>query len=149
MSPSPTNFYDLTRPELFALAEVWGFPTVHAAKLWAYVYLAGVENWGAMPELPARFRIKAEASLVFGRHETAAETHSSDGFTRKYLLALTDGRKIETVLMRYTGRVTACISSQAGCRASRRGRTRPGRRGQPLAPRAARATPQHRADGHG
>jgi 23S rRNA (adenine2503-C2)-methyltransferase len=115
MSPSPTNFYDLTRPEVFALAEGWGFPTVHAAKLWAYVYVAGVENWGAMPELPSRFRIKAEGSLVFGRHETAAETHSSDGFTRKYLLALADGRKIETVLMRYTGRVTACISSQAGC----------------------------------
>jgi 23S rRNA (adenine2503-C2)-methyltransferase len=43
------------------------------------------------------------------------ETHSNDGFTRKYLLALTDGRRIETVLMRYTGRVTACVSSQAGC----------------------------------
>ena len=115
MSAVPTNFYDLTRPELFELATSWGFPTVHAAKLWAYVYLAGVENWRAMPELPPRFRTKTEASLVFGRHETAAETHSLDGFTRKYLLALSDGRKIETVLMRYTGRVTACISSQAGC----------------------------------
>ncbi len=115
MSSLPTNFYDLTRPELFGLASSWGFPTVHAAKLWAYVYLAGVEKWSAMPELPARFRTKAEASLVFGRHETTAETHSSDGFTRKYLLALADGRKIETVLMRFTGRVTACISSQAGC----------------------------------
>ena len=115
MSVLPLNFYDLTRPELFGLAAGWGFPTVHAAKLWAYVYLAGVENWSAMPELPVRFRTQAEASLVFGRHETAAETHSSDGFTRKYLLALSDGRKIETVLMRYTGRVTACISSQAGC----------------------------------
>ena len=115
MAHTFVNFYDLTRPELFELAASWGFPTVHAAKLWAYVYLNGVETWSAMPELPVRFRTKAEASLVFGRHETAAETHSSDGFTRKYLLALSDGRKIETVLMRFTGRVTACISSQAGC----------------------------------
>jgi len=115
MAHAHTNFYDLTRPELFELAASWNFPTVHAAKLWAYVYLHGVENWRAMPELPARFRTKAEASLDFGRHETAAETHSSDGFTCKYLLALNDGRKIETVLMRFTGRVTACISSQAGC----------------------------------
>jgi 23S rRNA (adenine2503-C2)-methyltransferase len=45
----------------------------------------------------------------------AAETPSADGFTRKYLLALGDDRRIETVLMRFTGRVTACISSQAGC----------------------------------
>ncbi|MBI2512030.1 MAG: 23S rRNA (adenine(2503)-C(2))-methyltransferase RlmN [Opitutae bacterium] len=68
-----------------------------------------------MPELPARFRAKAESELSFGRHATAAETHSADGFTRKYLLELSDGRRIETVLMRYTGRVTACISSQVGC----------------------------------
>ena len=39
----------------------------------------------------------------------------SDGFTRKYLLGLADGHRIETVLMRFTGRVTACISSQVGC----------------------------------
>ena len=115
MTPATTNFYGLTRPELFERVASWGIPTVHAAKLWAYVYLDGIETWSAMPELPARFRVKAEASLVFGRHETAAETRSSDGFTRKYLLALGDGRKIETVLMRYTGRVTACISSQVGC----------------------------------
>ncbi len=115
MSTTPANFYDFTRDELLALASRWGFPTVHAARLWSYVYLAGVEDWDAMPELPARFRAKAESELTFGRHTTAAETHSSDGFTRKYLLELSDGRRIETVLMRYTGRVTACISSQVGC----------------------------------
>lgn len=115
MSTAPSNFYDFTRDELLALASRWGFPPVHAARLWAYVYLEGVEEWSAMPELPARFRAKAEGELVFGRHATAAETHSADGFTRKYLLELGDGRRIETVLMRYTGRVTACISSQVGC----------------------------------
>ena len=115
MSAAPANFYDHTRAELLALASRWGFPPVHAARLWSYVYLEGIEDWAAMLELPARFRTKAESELAFGRHATAAETHSSDGFTRKYLLELTDGRRIETVLMRYTGRVTACISSQAGC----------------------------------
>ena len=43
------------------------------------------------------------------------ETRSSDGFTRKYLLGLPDGEVIETVLMRYSGRTTACVSSQVGC----------------------------------
>jgi len=100
---------------LFALTARWGYPRVHAARLWSYVYLGGVDTWDAMPALPARFRSKAEAMLTLGLPATAAETHSADGFTRKYLLALADGRRIETVLMRYTGRVTACISSQAGC----------------------------------
>ena len=115
MPAALANFYDFTRDELLALAARWGFPAVHAARLWAYVYLEGVEQWSAMSELPARYRAKAESELAFGRHATAAETHSTDGFTRKYLLELGDGRRIETVLMRYTGRVTACISSQAGC----------------------------------
>src|SRR5208283_2257452 len=42
-------------------------------------------------------------------------TASSDGFTRKFLLELADGERIESVLMRFTGRATACVSSQAGC----------------------------------
>ncbi len=115
MASLSTNFYDLTRDELLALATRWGFPGVHAARLWAYVYLSGEENWAKMPELPARFRTKAEAELSFGRLAVAIEQKSSDGFTHKYLLSLADERRIETVLMRYTGRVTACISSQAGC----------------------------------
>ena len=47
--------------------------------------------------------------------EQEQEIHSSDGLTRKYLLRLQDGQVIETVLMGYDGRFTACLSSQAGC----------------------------------
>jgi 23S rRNA (adenine2503-C2)-methyltransferase len=47
--------------------------------------------------------------------EQAEQIDSSDGLTRKYLLRLADGQVIETVLMEYEGRFTACISSQAGC----------------------------------
>jgi len=115
MSHAPANFYDLTREDLRLLTVRWGFSPVHAARLWAYAYLDRVETWALMPDLPARYRARAETELAFSRLPVAVETHSADGFTRKYLLALADGRRIETVLMRYTGRVTACISSQAGC----------------------------------
>jgi 23S rRNA (adenine2503-C2)-methyltransferase len=40
---------------------------------------------------------------------------SSDGFTEKFLLGLADGEEIETVLMLFKGRATACVSTQAGC----------------------------------
>ncbi len=115
MSAAPADFHDLTREELQRLAVRHGFPSRHAARLWSYVYLEGVTDWTAMPELPVRFRATMEKSLAFPRPAVAHEAHSSDGFTRKYLLELGDGRRIETVLMRYTGRVTACVSSQAGC----------------------------------
>ena len=109
------NFYDLTREELRQLVVRWGFSPTHAARLWRYSYREGLTHWAEMHELPKRFRAQAESALTFSRLPVAVETHSLDGFTRKYLLALNDERKIETVLMRYTGRVTACISSQAGC----------------------------------
>ena len=115
MSALRTNFHDLTREELRLLAVRWGFSTVHAARLWRYAYVDGIGDWTQMPELPAKFRAKAENDLSLALPPIATETHSADGFTRKYLLSLGDKRRIETVLMRYTGRVTACISSQAGC----------------------------------
>jgi 23S rRNA (adenine2503-C2)-methyltransferase len=115
VSTPRANFHDLTREALRLLTVRWGFSPVHAARLWRYVYLEQIEAWPLMTDLPVRYRERAEDELALVRPEIAVETHSSDGFTRKYLLALSDDRRIETVLMRFTGRVTACISSQAGC----------------------------------
>jgi 23S rRNA (adenine2503-C2)-methyltransferase len=109
------SFYDFTRDELTALVASWNFRPVHAARLWSYIYHGGAVRLADMPELPARFRARLETEISLALPPVAAEMHSVDGFTRKYLLALGDNRRIETVLMRFTGRVTACISSQAGC----------------------------------
>src|SRR5437660_1314574 len=43
----------------------------------------------------------------------AADIASSDGLTRKFLLRLDDGQTIETVVMSYRDRFTACLSTQA------------------------------------
>ena len=59
-------------------------------------------------ELGERFRI---ASLKVQE----VLTSRIDG-TQKYLFALEDGNVIESVLMRYSYGLSACISSQAGCR---------------------------------
>ncbi len=110
-----TNLYDLTREELRLLLVRWGFSPVHAARLWSYLYLGLADSFDAMPELPAKARDRLAAAAGIGMLPTALATDSADGFTRKFLLALPDGERIETVLMRYTGRVTACVSSQVGC----------------------------------
>jgi 23S rRNA (adenine2503-C2)-methyltransferase len=109
------NLYDLTRPELLALFQSWDFSPVHAARLWRYLYWECAATFATMPALPVKVRLRLEAETTLGVLATALETDSSDGFTRKYLLSLTDEERIETVLMRFTGRVTACISSQVGC----------------------------------
>ena len=64
MPTTPANFYDLTRAGLLALATRWGFPPVHAARLWAYAYLEGGVSWAEMPELPARFRARPRHGAI-------------------------------------------------------------------------------------
>ncbi len=109
------SLYDYTRAELAALLSSWGFKPVHADRIWHHLYWKGEYTWDGVGELPAALRTRLLEEIELDPLPVARETHSSDGFTRKYLLALRDGRKIETVLMRYSGRVTACVSSQAGC----------------------------------
>lgn len=113
--PHRINLYGLTRTELRQWLANAGANPVHAAKLWSYLYLDLVDSFSAMPQLPPRIIEVLQNNAVIGTLATALETDSSDGFTRKYLLALEDGAKIETVLMRFVGRVTACVSSQVGC----------------------------------
>lgn len=110
-----TNLYDLTRDELRLWLSRRAFNPIHAARIWSYLYLDLADTFDAMPEVPARLRARLAAETQIGTLSVALETDSTDGFTRKYLLGLTDRERIETVLMRYTGRVTACISSQVGC----------------------------------
>jgi 23S rRNA (adenine2503-C2)-methyltransferase len=110
-----TDLYGLTRSELDARVSSWGLSPVHAARLWRYLYWEMADSLEAMTELPAKVAARLAAETRLGVLPVARETRSLDGFTRKYLLGLSDERTIETVLMRYTGRVTACVSSQAGC----------------------------------
>jgi 23S rRNA (adenine2503-C2)-methyltransferase len=114
--PAPRlNLYDFTREQLRGQLVRWELNPVHVARLWNYLYIELAASLDTMPELPPKLRARLAAETHLGVLPTALETASSDGFTHKYLLALSDAEKIETVLMRFTGRVTACVSSQVGC----------------------------------
>lgn len=115
MNSVPLNLYDLTKAELRLWLSEEDLNPIHANRLWAYLYLSLARSFDEMTELPARVRSRLASKTHIGRLAAAVATDSSDGFTRKYLLALQDAERIETVLMRYTGRVTACVSSQVGC----------------------------------
>jgi 23S rRNA (adenine2503-C2)-methyltransferase len=112
---APLNLYDLTRAQLRLQLVRWDLNPFHLARLWNYLYIELADSFDAMPELPPKVRARLQADTRLGVLRTALATDSRDGFTRKYLLTLDDHERIETVLMRYTGRVTACLSSQVGC----------------------------------
>ena len=114
-APARLNLYSLTRPQLQQQLVDWGIKPVHADRLWKYLYIDLAATLDDMPELLPALAERLRAETTLGALPIALETASGDGFTRKYLLSLPDRARIETVLMRYTGRVTACVSSQVGC----------------------------------
>jgi 23S rRNA (adenine2503-C2)-methyltransferase len=111
----PTNLYGLSRPELSDLLASWGYSDYHAAQLWRALYRSDrfslQESGELRPDLLQRLRATAVADTLAVHTATA----SSDGFTRKFLLRLHDGQTVETVLMKFKGRATACVSTQVGC----------------------------------
>lgn len=117
MSQVPLNLYDLTREQLRVQFARWGFASVHAETVWNRLYLQCADAFtaDAMPGVPGKVLTRLAAEATLGVLPTALATDSSDGFTRKFLLELPDRERIETVLMRFHGRVTACVSSQVGC----------------------------------
>lgn len=107
--------YDLTFDELQALLIFWGEPAYRARQLWAWLYKRLPASFDEMTDLPARLRQRLAAETVLHRLRVVAEQESSDKGTRKLLLELPDSQRIESVLMSYERRRTACISTQAGC----------------------------------
>lgn len=92
----------------------------HARKLWRLVHREGARDLHEHDLLPPLAKwvgknIGPGKSYFLDEPVVESEVASADGLTRKYLLRLADGQVIETVLMEYKGRFTACLSSQAGC----------------------------------
>lgn len=115
MPLAPLDLYDCTRDELRQRLAQWDIKPVHVAALWNYLYVQQVSSIDEMFDLPPRLRARLSSEATVGVLTPVQATDSTDGFTRKFLLGLTDGRRVETVKMRFTGRVTACVSSQVGC----------------------------------
>ena len=106
--PAP---YDVTRDQLAQLLE--GQPVYRVRQVWDSLHTR-VQRPDEMTELPSALRASLEAALPSALREVSRRT-ADGGQTTKWLWALHDEARVETVLMHYTGRVTVCVSTQAGC----------------------------------
>ena len=73
------------------------------------------EDPAKMTDLPQSVRQELAEALLPRLLTAERELACDDGTTRKTLWRAFDGAYVESVLMRYPGRVTMCVSSQAGC----------------------------------
>ncbi len=100
---------------LTALMRELGQPAFRAKQIFHWLHQKLVTEFSAMTDQPKALLAKLEEGYYIAAPAIVRRQQSKDG-TVKYLFALEDGNCIETVIMRYHYGVTACVSSQVGCR---------------------------------
>ena len=89
-------------------------PAYRAEQVFARLWARPVNSFDDITELPRALRVALSRQFSMPRLALATRQLSADG-TEKFLFLLHDGQAIETVAIPDNGRLTLCISSQAGC----------------------------------
>jgi 23S rRNA (adenine2503-C2)-methyltransferase len=113
--PGEIPLFDLTHDQLRELLVSWGEPTYRADQIWGWLYRSLAADFQEMTNLPKGLRERLAEATILRTMKPLEEKVSADGLTRKGLFALRDNQTIESVLMHYERRHTACISTQVGC----------------------------------
>jgi 23S rRNA (adenine2503-C2)-methyltransferase len=103
--------FDVTPQELSGILA--GEPAFRTRQVWRSLHLGREPE--EMTDLPVALRSGLARALEPGLRPQGSWVNA-EGDTTKWLWSLADGAKVETVLMAYrSGRLTVCISTQAGC----------------------------------
>jgi 23S rRNA (adenine2503-C2)-methyltransferase len=107
--------YDLSLLDLQSALQEMGEPPFRAKQIWKNLYRGLVDDPERMTDLPGGLRVELGRRFFFQPLLLERQAVSTDKQTRKFLFRLPDGAPVETVLMLYERRRTACISTQSGC----------------------------------
>src|SRR5690606_2258519 len=103
--------------ELGALEEALeslGHRRFHARQIYRWIWRHGVTDVERMTNLSRAPRASLAADAEIATPAVVSHATSEDG-TQKFVLALADGRQIESVFIPDTPAQTFCVSTQVGC----------------------------------
>jgi 23S rRNA (adenine2503-C2)-methyltransferase len=118
---SPPAISEIDPDALAAWLAARGEPAYRAGQILAGVHRPEVSSFSDLSDLPAGLRDALADEVAFSTIRASHVLEADGGLTAKAVHELSDGGRIESVLMRYPShgaageRVTICISSQAGC----------------------------------
>lgn len=110
-----THLADLTLEEREAKVAELGVPKFRAKQLSKHYFEHRTTDPEQMTDLPKDRREELAAAFFPPLLTEVKRLVTDDGDTIKFLWRLFDGALVESVLMRYPGRITLCVSSQCGC----------------------------------
>jgi len=111
----PRHLADLDLAGRRAAVAALGEKPFRADQLSRHYFARYTDSARDMTDLPAGLRETLAGELLPTLLTSERELTCDNGATRKMLWRLHDGALVESVLMKYTDRVTMCVSSQAGC----------------------------------
>lgn len=115
MSTTPKiNLLDLDGKGMEAFFVTLGSKAFHGRNVFKWIHKHGVTDFDAMTDISKRLREQLRALAEVRLPRLIFEQPALDG-TRKWLIELEDGQRIESVYIPDQGRSTLCVSSQVGC----------------------------------
>ena len=109
-----TNLLDLDLRGMEAFFVELGSKAFHGRNVFKWIHKHGVIDFDAMTDISKRLREQLHQVAEVRVPELIFEQPALDG-TRKWVIELADGQRIETVYIPDDGRSTICVSSQVGC----------------------------------
>lgn len=106
---------DLDLAERQAKAKELGVAPFRAKQLSTHYFTHYTVDPAAMTDLPSADRDRLVEAFFPTLLTEVRRLQTDNGDTVKFLWRLHDGALVESVLMKYPGRITLCVSSQAGC----------------------------------
>jgi 23S rRNA (adenine2503-C2)-methyltransferase len=91
-----------------------GIERFHARQLYRWIFKRGITNFDRMTDLSKLLRARLSEEFTVSTPRVVSDERSVDG-TRKFVLELSDGKRIESVFIPDTPSMTFCISTQVGC----------------------------------
>lgn len=110
-----THLADMTLAEREAKVKELGLPGFRAKQLSKHYFENYTSDPEQMTDLPKDRRAELAQEFFPPLLTEVKRIATDDNTTIKFLWRLFDGALVESVLMRYPGRITLCVSSQCGC----------------------------------
>ncbi|MFT6403609.1 MAG: 23S rRNA (adenine2503-C2)-methyltransferase [Pseudohongiellaceae bacterium] len=102
------------RGRLRELFTEFGEKPFHADQVLKWIHQRGITDLDAMTDISKSLREKLKAKTQISLPSVVEDFLSSDG-TRKWIVEVASGSRVEMVFIPEASRGTLCISSQAGC----------------------------------
>jgi len=108
------NLRDITYEGFLRLASDLGERPYRAGQLYRWIYARGVHSIDEMTDISLELRERLKKDFFIGPLSIEDSFRAGDG-TIKLVFTLSDGERIQSVIMPDGERASVCVSTQAGC----------------------------------